>query len=714
MSLSENSLQKEFQRDKQGFFKQVVDKTSEIGNEISKAIKSTKEINRRSSVLSTTAKIEANRSGDVGRNFLVVSESIDQLSRKTDTMLDKMKNETVQEIGNIAKIIKNKSISIQGNRLTNLALINIRLVDRSLFERSADIRWWATDDVLVDYLIGQNNVGFQQASNRLGVILKSYTVYYDLILCDLDGLCVASSEEKFHLTGKNFSDKPWFKSAMNTKDGEEYGFDTVHHSPSINDDLTVIFSCKVHEDGNTEKRVIGIIGAVFKWKEFVQRIVADTPLLSDELAKTRILICDDDGNVIADTKDRILQQIIQFNGRKELFQKQKGFKIVEKNGVKKLVCHALSPGFEGYKSENWHSLIIQDIDDDYLNCDLSDNNDESLDSVIGLISNLSDETTKAIKEIDKINDETHVLSLNAAIESARVGDAGRGFGVISKFMGDLSKTTSEITSIMDSNTPMKLRELHSFISSNSRKIKGDRLANLSFTNIDLIDRALYERTADVRWWSAENSIVEALTRKTNDHKNLLTSRIATILKYYTVYEDLIVCDTNGDVIANGKLNKTTQENMSNTQWFQNTLKNSVIDYRFDVVHKQKDSDSFTELVFSCKVHKNGNILEDVIGVIGVIFKWEHFAKTIFYETPLNENEINSTSMFVLDANGHKLTEHNKFGNKILEKDFLPLLVKKKNFETVTLNGMETISAHAQSVGYEGFSTGWHTVIVQSL
>jgi len=475
----------------------------------------------------------------------------------------------------------------------------------------------------------------------------------------------------------------------------------------------MIFSCKIHEDGNPEKRVIGIIGAVFKWKEFVQRIVTDTPLLPDELAKTRILICDDDGNIIADTKDRILQQIIQFNGRKELFQKRKGFEIIEKNGIKKLVCHALSPGFEGYKSENWHSLIIQDVDDDCLYRDLSDDNDESLDSVIGLISNLSDETKKAIKEIEKINDETHVLSLNAAIESARVGDAGRGFGVISKFMGDLSKTTAEITSMMDSNTQIKLRELHSFISSNSRKIKGDRLANLSFTNMDLIDRALYERTADVHWWSTENSIVEALTQKTNKHRNLATSRIATLLKYYTVYEDLIVCDINGDVIANGKLNKIIQENMKGALWFQNTLKNSVNDYGFDVIPKRKDSNSFTELVFSCKVHRNGNILEDVIGIIGVIFKWEHFVKTIFYETPLNENEINSTSMFILDADGHKLTENNKFGNKILEKDFLPLLVEEKNFKMVTLNGMETISAHAQSVGYEGFSTGWHTVIIQS-
>ena len=49
---------------------------TDIGNEINRALKSTKEINSRAHMLSTTAKIEANRTGDIGRNFLIVSNSI--------------------------------------------------------------------------------------------------------------------------------------------------------------------------------------------------------------------------------------------------------------------------------------------------------------------------------------------------------------------------------------------------------------------------------------------------------------------------------------------------------------------------------------------------------------------------------------------------------------------------------------------------------------
>ena len=150
-------------------------------------------------MLSITAKIEANRTGEIGRNFLVVSNSIDDLSQQTDKAILKMKQETIQHIGNVSDVIERKSISIKGNRLANLALTNIRLVDRSLFERSADIRWWATDDILVNSLTNQTEEGFKEAEKRLAVILRSYTVYYDLILCDTKGKCPATGSKKFGL-----------------------------------------------------------------------------------------------------------------------------------------------------------------------------------------------------------------------------------------------------------------------------------------------------------------------------------------------------------------------------------------------------------------------------------------------------------------------------------------------------------------------------------
>lgn len=64
-----------------------------------------------------------------------------------------------------------------------------------------------------------------------------------------------------------------------------------------------------------------------------------------------------------------------------------------------------------------------------------------------------------IKEIQKIANQTNLIAINSAIEAARVGDAGRGFSVISKEVKNLSedvkhssKSVSTLTSVIKDNT----------------------------------------------------------------------------------------------------------------------------------------------------------------------------------------------------------------------------------------------------------------------
>lgn len=698
---------------KKDFFKQIVEHTHIIGNEVSKALNSVREINSRTNMLSITAKIEASRTGDVGRNFLVVSNSIDELSTRTDKIIEKMERETIQGINNLASVIENKSITVNGNRLSNLALTNIRLVDRNLFERAADIRWWATDGIILKSMSDNNDEGYIDAENRLSVMLKSYSVYHDLILCDISGQCKATGENKLGLKGRDFSNKSWFKNAINTKDGTDYGFSSVNYSTTI-DDHTVVFSCKVHEDGDTQKKVIGVLAAVFKWTEFAQRIVNETSLTNDEKPNTRVLICDDSGYIFADTQKKILDQI-DFKDKSNLFSKEKGFTVQEKNEKIQLISHALSPGFEGYKSTGWHSLIIQDLDVQSYDVDsnASQDKDESLDSVTKLVVELSDETLKATEEINKINDQTHILSLNAAIEAAKVGNDGKGFGVISGFMGDLSRNTADITSTMSTNTQEEIKNLYDYILTNSKQIKGDRLASLSLTNIDLVDRALYERSADVRWWATVPSMVKSLVLKTKESADFLKTRLDTILRYYTVYDELIVADNEGVVIANSSTQNQHLANVLNQNWFKNAKKTkNGQEYSFDVIRTKEKGQDKVKLVLSCKIHNDGDFSREAIGVLAIVFKWEQFAKTIFDETPLNDSEKAITSMVITDKNCDFLAAIDKDNGMITNKELLPLFKEAKNFDSISKNENTWLAGHAASVGYEGFSTGWHALIVQ--
>ncbi|MBR1743791.1 MAG: PocR ligand-binding domain-containing protein [Lachnospiraceae bacterium] len=72
----------------------------------------------------------------------------------------------------------------------------------------------------------------------------------------------------------------------------------------------------------------------------------------------------------------------------------------------------------------------------------------------GKVGDLSKEITHATEVIETINNNTHslksiankqkMLSLNASIEAARSGEAGVGFAVVAKSMGDLSSQSATI------------------------------------------------------------------------------------------------------------------------------------------------------------------------------------------------------------------------------------------------------------------------------
>ncbi|MEM1304414.1 MAG: cache domain-containing protein, partial [Planctomycetota bacterium] len=247
-------------------------------------------------------------------------------------------------------------------RLSDLALTNIDLIDRNLYERTCDVRWWATDSSLVDALSEGNENSYRYASERMGVILNAYTVYHDLVLCDTSGRVVANGRpDLYRSAGADAGQTAWFSQAMASGTGDEYGFETAHESPLVDGRSVLAYSCGVREGGRANGRLLGVLGILFNWEDFAQTIVDNTPIAASEKSATRCCICDADGNVLADSQGGQLRDTLRLPDQQRFFAQPKGFETLDLHGRRHCVAHARAPGFETY-STGWHSVIIQPVD----------------------------------------------------------------------------------------------------------------------------------------------------------------------------------------------------------------------------------------------------------------------------------------------------------------------------------------------------------------
>ena len=320
-------------------------------------------INLQTKILSLNAQVEAARAGLRGNAFGVVATEMVSLSEQTAMVTGKLAVETQDSITSLNQLITGLGQDIRGTRLSDLAMMNIDVIDRNLYERSCDVRWWATDSSAVDALTNKTAEACEHASRRLGVILDSYTVYYDIVLCDLDGTVVANGRKtKFASQGSNQRQSAWFQAAIKSSDGTQFGFQNVHRTPSLAAGKNIlVYSCGVRANGDAKGQLIGVMGIIFNWEALGQTVVKGTLISDAEKAHTRICIVDDMGLVLADSHEKIILETLQLPRQRELFAMKKGYIVDKYQGDAVLVAHAFSPGFETYAT-GWHSLIIQKLD----------------------------------------------------------------------------------------------------------------------------------------------------------------------------------------------------------------------------------------------------------------------------------------------------------------------------------------------------------------
>jgi hypothetical protein len=332
--------------------------TGQLSTLLTETVEHIAGLNREARILALNAEIESARAGDAGVALGVVAKAMSQLSEKTGDSAKQLARGSkglIREMQQVTEVLQTK---MRGERLSDMALTNIDLVDRNLYERSCDVRWWATDGSVVAALATPTEESRRFASQRLGVILNAYTVYFDLVLCDLDGLVVANGRPTRHaVLGMRQDQAPWFQAAMKTHSGDEFGFQSVHNSALVNQQRSLVYSCAVRAGGEAHGEPLGVLGIVFNWDALGQTILDRLPLSPHEKQRAIACFVDPEGNVLADFPAGSLRGSFDNSLFSGLRQGNKGYGVHHFCGREYVAGFAMSPGFETY-STGWSSLVM--------------------------------------------------------------------------------------------------------------------------------------------------------------------------------------------------------------------------------------------------------------------------------------------------------------------------------------------------------------------
>src|SRR4051794_6302509 len=125
--------------------------------------------------------------------------------------------------------------------------------------------------------------------------------------------------------------------------------------------------------------------------------------------------------------------------------------------------------------------------------------------VVRIAGEVSGLASDKLREIDRVADTTKILALNALIQAAQAGEHGRSFAVVAEEGGRVARNVRSLSEGLNGELAPRIGELDLLGHSLVEQVRGRRLSDLALNCVELIDRNLYERSCDVRWWATDSA-----------------------------------------------------------------------------------------------------------------------------------------------------------------------------------------------------------------
>lgn len=438
----------------------------------------------------------------------------------------------------IANLVQEKVRHVLAD-LGTQARYAIDILVRNLFERTADVGFLATDVDLCRFVAGidgdDDGDGLEAARQRLSDYRDKYTVYDEILLLDLDGRVLVQADPATPVT---HSRDPLLADTL-AASGYVETFRATDLRPGK--PRALVYSHRMLHPDSGEPA--GVLCLCFNFDQEMDAIFAS---YRDPSHRANMLLLDAQDRVISSadplwipagvkvpTNIDGLPHLLMFGGREYLVRTFR------------------SDGYQGYPGPSgWKGQLMMPVDLAFRSAGADALGGVDPQLIEGLLSHaqafsptlhdLMTAVTRTTRTIERI-------VWNGKVTSAandQVDGLGHHNGNVNKLNTVLDQIT-ETGGRSDAIFSRSIQDLYQTVLTAS-------ISEAELTSrllVDMLDRNLYERANDCRWWALTAQLRRGLTHPSAEQAAAMTAVLAYINSLYTVYARLFVYDRTGRILA---------------------------------------------------------------------------------------------------------------------------------------------------------------------
>lgn len=403
---------------------------------------------------------------------------------------------------------------------------------RNLYERTADVGFLATDALLCRFMAGLD-ADDAQITQRLRAYRSKYTVYQEVLLLDTDGHVRVSTQDDGTAQVEPCRD-PLIAQALQSQSYVQV-FGATDLLP--NQPRGLIYAQRMLCPATQQP--LGVLCLCFDFEGEMQGIWSGRRAAATEQAESGIaLLLDAQGTVLASSDMHWIgvgaQVLPRGNGANPLWTH---------GGRTYLVQSAMSEGYQGYMGpKGWRAQIMVPLD---LAFGVQGRTGlHGMDAAVaqGLLAH-AHRFCPPLHAIQSAADTIRRVVWNGQVMTAGKQIDNTRLQAVLEQIGETGARTNEVFS-------QSIRSLYSTVLETALRDN----SQLTRLLVDLLDRNLYERANDCRWWALTPQLPAFLLNlrsgsAADSEMGEVCELLTAIHELYTVYQQIVVYDASGKIVA---------------------------------------------------------------------------------------------------------------------------------------------------------------------